>query len=77
MEVVVLEYDTLMVGRKILSQKKLYLLYMLLPYPEKVFTRIHLMDEIWDIKSDSSTQALICLLIDWVNDLRVTMNLNN
>jgi len=55
---VVIEYDTLTVTRKeerqTLPQKEFYLLYKLLSYPGKVFTRIQLMDEIWGMESDSS-----------------------
>lgn len=55
---VVLDYDTLMVIRgeekQTLPQKEFYLLYKLLSYPDKVFTRIQLMDEIWGMASDSN-----------------------
>lgn len=55
---VVLDYDTLTVTREnekqTLPQKEFYLLYKLLSYPDKVFTRIQLMDEIWGMESDSS-----------------------
>lgn len=54
----VLEYDTLTVTRgeekQTLPQKEFYLLYKLLSYPDKVFTRIQLMDEIWGMESDSN-----------------------
>lgn len=55
---VVLDYDALTVTRgeekQTLPQKEFYLLYKLLSYPECVFTRIQLMDEIWGMTSDSS-----------------------
>ncbi|WP_324824457.1 response regulator transcription factor [Sinanaerobacter sp. ZZT-01] len=55
---VTLDYDSLSVSRKdkrhTLPQKEFYLLYKLLSYPNKIFTRIQLMDEIWGIDSDST-----------------------
>ena len=54
---VVLDYDSLTVSRKgevqTLPQKEFMLLYKLLSYPGKIFTRIQLMDEVWG--SDSET----------------------
>lgn len=56
-----LSYDSLSVTkgneRFTLPQKEFYLLYKLLSYPDTIFTRIQLMDEIWgmDTKSDDST----------------------
>ena len=56
-EDVVLDYDCLTVSRhgevQELPQKEFQLLYKLLSYPGKIFTRIQLMDEIWG--SDSET----------------------
>ena len=58
---VVLDYDKLTVTKeneKIeLPQKEFYLLYKLLSYPNKIFTRMQLMDDIWgmDVKSDEQT----------------------
>ncbi len=58
---VVLDYDSLTVSRKealqTLPQKEFYLLYKLLSYPGKIFTRIQLMDEIWgmDTKTTENT----------------------
>ena len=53
----VLDYDALTVSRpgevQTLSQKEFMLLYKLLSYPGKIFTRIQLMDEVWG--SDSET----------------------
>ena len=54
---VVLDYDALTVTRHgevmELPQKEFMLLYKLLSYPGKIFTRIQLMDEIWG--ADSAT----------------------
>lgn len=53
----VLDYDALTVSRpgevQTLPQKEFMLLYKLLSYPGKIFTRIQLMDEVWG--SDSET----------------------
>ena len=55
----VLEYDTLTVysdGTEItLPQKEFMLLYKLLSYPNKIFTRQQIMDDIWG--PDSYTDA--------------------
>jgi two-component system, OmpR family, response regulator len=55
---VILDYDSLTVTRgdekQVLPQKEFYLLYKLLSYPDRIFTRIQLMDEIWGMESDSS-----------------------
>ncbi len=55
---VTLLYDSLTVtrgeDRQTLPQKEFYLLYKLLSYPDKIFTRIQLMDEIWGMESDSA-----------------------
>lgn len=54
---VILDYDSLTVTREnekiTLPQKEFYLLYKLLSYPDKIFTRIELMDEIWGYETDS------------------------
>lgn len=54
---VTLDYDALAVSREgmgqTLPQKEFYLLYKLLSYPDKIFTRMQLMDEIWGLESDS------------------------
>ncbi len=53
----VLDYDTLTVRQsrdaQILPQKEFYLLYKLLSYPDKIFTRIQLLEDIWGPDSDS------------------------
>ena len=54
---VVLDYDSLSVSREgevqTLPPKEFYLLYKLLSYPGKIFTRIQLMDEIWGMESET------------------------
>lgn len=54
---VCLDYDALTVAREgesqTLPQKEFYLLYKLLSYPNKIFTRIQLMDEIWGMGSET------------------------
>ena len=58
---VVVDYDSLTVQRgtevQELPQKEFMLLYKLLSYPGKIFTRIQLMDEIWglDCYTDAET----------------------
>lgn len=58
----VLEYDALSVTVNdetiVLPQKEFYLLYKLLSYPNKVFTRNQLMDEIWGVDSPSDLQTI-------------------
>ena len=61
---VVLNYDTVTVSREneriTLPQKEFMLLYKLLSYPDVVFTRMQLMDEIWgmDTESDDHTVSV-------------------
>ena len=61
----VLNYDALTVtfnGEELLlPQKEFYLLYKLMSYPNKIFTRQQLMDEIWgvDSQSDERRTAMI------------------
>lgn len=59
---VLLDYDSLTVLRngisQTLPQKEFYLLYKLLSYPDKIFTRIQLMDEIWGMDSESSDTTI-------------------
>ncbi len=54
---VTLDSDSLIVSkgheRHILPQKEFYLLYTLLSSPEKVFTRLQLMDRIWGMDSET------------------------
>ena len=58
----VLNYDALTVtihGKETtLPQKEFYLLYKLLSYPGKIFTRIQLMDEIWGMESESDDNTI-------------------
>ena len=59
---VTLNYDTLTVSRGsdrfMLPQKEFMLLYKLLSYPEMIFTRIQLMDEIWGVDSESADHTV-------------------
>lgn len=59
---VVLDYDALTVARggevQELPQKEFLLLYKLLSYPGKIFTRIQLMDEIWGADSDTGWETV-------------------
>ncbi|MBE6716009.1 MAG: response regulator transcription factor [Ruminococcaceae bacterium] len=54
---ITLDYDSLSVSKngqlQVLPQKEFYLLYTLLSSPEKVFTRLQLMDSIWGMNSES------------------------
>lgn len=59
---IVLDYDSLTVTRgdevQELPQKEFLLLYKLLSYPGKIFTRIQLMDEIWGADSDTGWETV-------------------
>lgn len=59
---VTLDYDGLTVERsgesQTLPQKEFYLLYKLLAYPDKVFTRLQLMDEIWGMDSETGENTV-------------------
>lgn len=59
---VVLDYDSFTVSRANetmeLPQKEFLLLYKLLSYPDKIFTRIQLMDEIWGMNCDTGWETL-------------------
>lgn len=59
---VVLDYDALTVTKngesQELPQKEFMLLYKLLSYPGKIFTRIQLMDEIWGADSDTGWETV-------------------
>lgn len=58
----VLHYDELSVmdGREVhtLPQKEFMLLFKLLSYPKKIFTRRQLIDEIWGLDSDSDERTV-------------------
>lgn len=59
---VTLHYDMLTVTRGsehiTLPQKEFYLLYKLLSYPDVIFTRMQLMDEIWGMDSQSDDHTV-------------------
>jgi len=59
---VVLDYDSMSVTRdgvtQELPQKEFMLLYKLLSYPGKIFTRIQLMDEVWGAESETGWETL-------------------
>ncbi len=59
---VVLDYDTLTVTKNDevieLPKKEFNLLFLLLSYPGKIFTRIQLMDEIWGADSDTGWETV-------------------
>lgn len=54
---ITLDYDAFTVSRngtsQTLPQKEFLLLYKLLSYPDKIFTRLQLMDEIWGMDSNT------------------------
>ena len=57
-----LDYDTHTVRRgheaQVLPPKEFNLLYKLLAYPEKTFTRLELLDEIWGMDSESDDKTV-------------------
>ncbi len=59
---VTLDYDSLTVTKgedsQLLPQKEFLLLYKLLSFPGKIFTRIQLMDEIWGAESDTGWETV-------------------
>lgn len=73
----ILDYDSLTVFKGEdsieLPQKEFYLLYKLVSYPNKVFTRNQLMDEIWGVDSPSDSQTIDV----HINRLRRNFNNNN
>jgi DNA-binding response OmpR family regulator len=58
----VLDYDTHSVRRgydtQVLPPKEFNLLYKLLAYPERTFTRLELLDEIWGMDSESDEKTV-------------------
>lgn len=58
----VLDYDQLSVaapeGQFVLPKKEFQLLFKLLSYPGKIFTRRQLMDEIWDMDSETDERTV-------------------
>ena len=59
---VVIDYDSFTVTKngetQYLPQKEFLLLYKLLSYPKKTFTRSQLMDEFWDVDSASGPRVV-------------------
>ncbi len=59
---VVLYYESLEVRSSkeiiVLPKKEFYLLYKLLSYPKKIFTRQELMDDIWGLDSDADERTV-------------------
>ena len=59
---VVLDYDSYTVTKNNevieLPQKEFQLLYKLLSYPNKIFTRLQLMDEIWGMESETGWETV-------------------
>ena len=59
---VTLDYDSMTVAKgelvQELPQKEFLLLYKLLSYPGKIFTRIQLMDEIWGAESNTGWETV-------------------
>lgn len=57
-----LDYDAMTVSHRensvMLTPKEFQLLYKLLSYPNKIFTRKQLMDEIWGVESQSDMQTI-------------------
>jgi DNA-binding response OmpR family regulator len=58
----VLDCDSLTVTKggisEVLPQKEFLLLYKLLSYPGRIFTRIQLMDEIWGMESNTGWETV-------------------
>ena len=59
---VVLDYDSLSVSKgeeeQMLPQKEFQLLFLLLSYPGRIFTRIQLMDEIWGTETETGWETV-------------------
>lgn len=57
-----LDYNALTVTRgaeqNFLPQKEFYLLFKLMSYPNKIFTRLHLMEEIWGLETEIDSHTL-------------------
>ena len=74
-----LDYDSLTVSRgdesQTLPRKEFYLLYKLLSYPGKIFTRIQLMDEIWGMESQSDDNTINVHINRLRKRLRITLSL--
>ena len=59
---VTLDYNSLTVFRRedkiTLPQKEFYLLFKLLSYPDVIFTRMQLMDEIWGMDTETGEKTV-------------------
>ncbi|MBR6173857.1 MAG: response regulator transcription factor [Eubacterium sp.] len=59
---VILDYESLSVTKgeevQMLPQKEFYLLFLMLSYPGKIFTRIQLMDEVWGKDSETGWETV-------------------
>lgn len=59
---VVLDYEALTVTRRnevmMLPQKEFYLVFKLLSYPNMIFTRLQLMDEIWGMETETEEHTI-------------------
>jgi len=59
---IILDYDAMTVTKdgktEALPQKEFQLLFKLLSYPNMIFTRLQLMDEIWGMESETSDHTL-------------------
>jgi DNA-binding response OmpR family regulator len=59
---VVLDYDSMTVSRngevQELPQKEFLLIYKLLSFPGRIFTRIQIMDEIWGMESEAGWETV-------------------
>lgn len=59
---VTLEYDSMTVyingTREVLPQKEFLLLYKLISYPNRIFTRRQLMDDIWGVDSETEERTV-------------------
>ena len=59
---VTVDYDsfTVMRGEEVveLPQKEFLLLYKLLSYPGKIFTRIQIMDDVWGVDSEAGWETV-------------------
>ncbi|MMZ66097.1 Heme response regulator HssR [compost metagenome] len=57
-----LDYSALTVTRRevqtFLPQKEFYLLFKLMSYPDRIFTRMHLMEEIWGLETEIDSHTL-------------------
>jgi len=72
---VTLDYDALTVTAKDkvyeLPKKEFYLLFKLLSYPKKIFTRQQLMDEIWGMDEDIDERTVDSHIKNFAANLRI------